>query len=511
MQVKKFEARSMKEALEMVKRQLGPDAIILSARDRRKSFGLVGDGSVEITAAVAEETLHKKRFAESRMKPDVRERFLNSPAKTQRVIMDQFVNRYQEEEKPQRPVTTRRYIDIDPAGHQQVDIETDDSAESRIKDAAMRAWDAMREHAPTIRKSKVQVQDVPQRAAPTAIPHQAAIRQQPASPAKSSPSVASQPPPMTRQEHLVEENQMEMMALKSELEGLKKVLSDFQKVPQNFLGHHPGAQYGLNYDFSASFERLTQGGVHDDYAVEMLEAAAEDLPKPKHKSRGLIDGWAAKYILDTTEVTGEKPKSRIQCFVGARGSGKTSSLIKMASHAVVEGNKKVALLTADTMKVGSIDQMRIYSQILNVPFGIVRKPGDWKTLLAQLGDYEMIFCDFPGLSMKDQDEINMMTSLLQAAEQPEIHMVLSACLKDSETAEICRRYQPTRFNNFIFNHLDEAIVHGTIYNMMKKFGKPLHSFGVGPRVPEDFEFATKERVLDLIFKLSKLRKITETP
>ncbi len=44
----------------MVKTQLGPDAIILSARDNNKSFGLVGEGSVEITAAVSEETLQKR-------------------------------------------------------------------------------------------------------------------------------------------------------------------------------------------------------------------------------------------------------------------------------------------------------------------------------------------------------------------------------------------------------------------------------------------------------------------
>ena len=38
MQVKKFEARSMKEALEMVKTSLGPEAIILNAKDVRTSL-----------------------------------------------------------------------------------------------------------------------------------------------------------------------------------------------------------------------------------------------------------------------------------------------------------------------------------------------------------------------------------------------------------------------------------------------------------------------------------------
>ena len=66
MQVKKFEARTMKEALEMVKTQLGPEAIILSARDNHRSFGLVGEGSVEITAAISEDSLQKRRFTQSK-------------------------------------------------------------------------------------------------------------------------------------------------------------------------------------------------------------------------------------------------------------------------------------------------------------------------------------------------------------------------------------------------------------------------------------------------------------
>ena len=46
MQIKKFEARSMKEALELVKTQLGPDAVILSAKEVTKGFGLGGVKSI---------------------------------------------------------------------------------------------------------------------------------------------------------------------------------------------------------------------------------------------------------------------------------------------------------------------------------------------------------------------------------------------------------------------------------------------------------------------------------
>ncbi|MDY7032369.1 MAG: flagellar biosynthesis protein FlhF [Thermodesulfobacteriota bacterium] len=58
MQVKKFEATDMSEALELVKRQLGSDAVILSTRRIRKAggaFGILGRQVVEVTAATDRE------------------------------------------------------------------------------------------------------------------------------------------------------------------------------------------------------------------------------------------------------------------------------------------------------------------------------------------------------------------------------------------------------------------------------------------------------------------------
>lgn len=84
MRVKKFEAKTMKDALKMVKSELGPDAVILGARENKKSFGLGGETSFEVTAAVSDITLQKKRFVESRMRPDDREKFRSSQARSQK-------------------------------------------------------------------------------------------------------------------------------------------------------------------------------------------------------------------------------------------------------------------------------------------------------------------------------------------------------------------------------------------------------------------------------------------
>ena len=55
MQIKRFEAKNMTSALRLIKKELGPDAVILSARSLKKEnklLGIVRSAGVEVTAAV---------------------------------------------------------------------------------------------------------------------------------------------------------------------------------------------------------------------------------------------------------------------------------------------------------------------------------------------------------------------------------------------------------------------------------------------------------------------------
>lgn len=484
MQVKKFEARTMKEALEMVKTQLGPDAIILSARDNNKSYGLVGEGSVEITAAVSEETLQKKRFAESKLREQDRARFQQSSARQQKELIHKMVEKHVQKTQGPAPITQRRYIDIeDEAEFNRQQTVSDE----RVRNAAQRALHAFQEQEEIFaakgnysKKAVAQPQaQAPVRAVPAAKP--------------AAPVAATESP--------------EILALKNEIASLKQVITQFQQMPQNFVGTHPGADYGINYDLSFVFDKLTSAGMAQEIAAEILTKAQDTLPALKLKNKSLVEAWVARHVLDTTKVVSHPTQGKIHCFVGPAGSGKTSALIKMASQMVVREGKKIALLTTDTFKVGAADQMKIYAQILNVPFSVIRSQNDWTNLMRYLANVDCVLVDYTGLSLKNNDEVNMLKSLLPPqALNPNIHMVLSTNAKDSDATELGRRYAALGYKDVIFTSLDESTQHGTIYNFMKRFDVPLHSFGIGSRVPEDFEFATKERLLDLIFKITKFKQ-----
>ena len=88
MQIKRYEAKNMTMALRMVKEELGPDAVILSARSLRKGAGLFSSGKqqgVEVTAAVDGSHIGPTRQTDSPVAPKVA-RPLNAAQRYQNTI-----------------------------------------------------------------------------------------------------------------------------------------------------------------------------------------------------------------------------------------------------------------------------------------------------------------------------------------------------------------------------------------------------------------------------------------
>lgn len=498
MQVKKFEARTMKEALEMVKSQLGPEAIILNARDVRKGYGLVGQSSVEITAAISEESLRKLKFVESRIADKEREKLSSHSARTQKKTIDRFVSRYQspannssrsivpasrlEADRDVNAMGARKYIEIEdePGELEAGGALRTSSSEERIKGAAQRAWEAMQ-------ASAAQLQISPK---PKAVDSARVLNQE-------------------NEGRALLEKEGELRDLRSELQEVRKMLADFQKVPQSFAQIYPGSKHGLPHEASVCFEKLTRAGIQEELVASILQEALRDLPPAKFRNKNLVDAWVAKKILDTTKVASLQT-SGVHVFVGPAGLGKTSSLVKMAARLVLEHKKRVALVTCDTMKVGAPEQMRIFAQILNVPFAVLRSAVDWNLLKQKLQSVDVVLVDMPAWNLKSIEEIQSSKQLLTAfGFSKQIHLVVSALAKTADLREIIKRFSVMPLNDLIFTNLDQAVEFGNIYEINQISSLPLLAFGTGSQVPEDMEFASSERILDLLFQLSKRKKIEE--
>lgn len=461
MQVKKFEARSMKEALEMIKTQLGPDAIILSAKEITKGFGLGGEKSIEVTAAYSETTLQKKKFVESRLPVNEKEKFQKIAAREQKEVMRKMIenqvnkinNQAAAAAAPARmsasangsaartyKMTEKRYIDIDNEA-EVMSIENSANNSQAVTAVAQKAW-----------------------------------------------------------------NDMEVTSLKKEIESLKQVMSQFKSVPQSFVQAHPGADRGVHYSMSPYFQKLSGSGLLPEVAADLIVQAQEQLSSAQQQNKNQVESWMVQRILETTTVTHEM-EEQFQLFVGPSGTGKTSSLIKLASELILKRKRRVAIISTDTSKVGAAEQMKIFAQILNVPFLSIRSQQDWSHVLPHLDQLDHVLVDYTGLNLRSSDEVEYMRRISPPVYRSiRTHLVLSCRAKDSDLTECARRYDAFGYDDVIFTCLDEASQHGNIYNFVCKTKARLFAFGIGAKVPEDFEMATPERVADLILKITQTKK-----
>jgi flagellar biosynthesis protein FlhF len=451
MQVKKFEARSMKEALVMIKTQLGPDAIILSAKEITKGFGLVGERSIEVTAAYSESSLQKKKFTESKMMTEQKEIFQKISAKDQKEVMRKSIESQLEKMNQNAKaapkiatsaipykMTEKRYADID---NENLENSTTMTANKAATEIAKKAW-----------------------------------------------------------------NDMEVTSLKNEIENLKQVMTQLQAVPQSFVQAHPGSEFGVHYQMSAHFQKLIATGLMPEIAGDIILNCQKQLSTAQRGNPNTVESWIAKKIIDTIPLTIEA-NEQFHLFVGPSGSGKTSSLIKLASKMILNQRKRIAIISTDCTKVGAAEQMKIFAQILNVPFLSIRSQQDWSHVIPHLDQLDHVLVDFSGLNLRNHEEVNYMKRMTPPVfKSMRTHLVLSSSAKDVDLIECAKRYNEFGFNDVIFTGLDEASQHGNIYNFVRKIGAELFAFGIGTKVPEDFEYATAERIVDLLLKITQSKK-----
>ena len=572
MLVKKFEAKNVNEALKMVKQELGPDAIILASKERQKAYGLGGEKSIEVTAAISEQKYQERKLALSRLQDSTKKKIMDSSASVEKKFIERSVARYRNDEeqilqeieaqnqaKQNLRNKARNPQQAANRGRRYIDIESDDVEEQNFSPAAQRRQHPQNRnpnHANTTAMQARQMQ-MTQNSSQQNIQGQNSndylkmgrqsqlqqarnlsnqdnysqsnenIAQQRVQQAamRARQSFPQEQQAVNANNHINQnihnslntalntalssnaQSEAEVAQLREEIAKLNHIIANFKPMPQTFITSHPGASNGISFELSFMYETLMQAGISEEHSVQILKKCAQELELPQQKKRSLVNAWVAKHIMEDCREVGDKNHPHLQVFIGPSASGKTSSLIKYASRLVIEKRKSVAVVSTDIQKVGGIEQMKIFTQILNIPFAVVRKKEDWPEILKILSGIDVILVDMPGLSLKDLSEIQILKdSLPPASENPVIHYVQNITAKDATAMEIARRYKMFHFSDIVFTALDEATQHGLIYNMQKDFAVPMHSFGIGQNIPEDLEMATRERLIDLIFQISKLKR-----
>ena len=189
---------------------------------------------------------------------------------------------------------------------------------------------------------------------------------------------------------------------------------------------------------------------------------------------------------------------RVVAFVGPTGVGKTTTIAKLAAYHHVVARRRVAILTVDTYRIGAVEQLRTYAEILDVPCEVAVTPGDVTMALGRHRDADLIFLDTTGRSPRNEMGIGELRPFLGAAKPTETHLLLAATGRISDLVETADRFRSLGVNRLGFTKLDETGSYGPLFNVSYLADLPLGYLTTGQEVPDDIEEASAERIAALV-------------
>jgi flagellar biosynthesis protein FlhF len=214
--------------------------------------------------------------------------------------------------------------------------------------------------------------------------------------------------------------------------------------------------------------------------------------------RGLLKDSLEAIIKCSRPIRMKKNGTKIVALVGPTGVGKTTTIAKLAALYTIGRKAKIALVTIDTFRVGAVEQLKTYSRIMGVPLEVASTPKELEKALAAHTDKDLVLIDTVGRSPKDKETIEGLRAMLDSSFTIETHLCVAATTRERELRGIVESFGALPLSRLLFTKLDESSSFGSIVNLQIENKLPLSYFTRGQRVPEDIEPASGKKVAELI-------------
>lgn len=218
---------------------------------------------------------------------------------------------------------------------------------------------------------------------------------------------------------------------------------------------------------------------------------------PPRQRRGASLELIRRTLIDqvTPLVAPDDDYAPIEVFVGPPGVGKTTTIAKLAAQARARYGQRLGLMSADGYRVGAVEQLRIYADILGTALTVARTPAELQAALEHIK--RPVLLDTAGRSPSD-DVSREMLRVLAGRRGVRTHLVLAASTSGAGARRVLDRFEDARPSRVVITKLDEAESVGPLVSVLKERQIPVSFLATGQRVPEDLERATAPAIAEWV-------------
>lgn len=255
------------------------------------------------------------------------------------------------------------------------------------------------------------------------------------------------------------------------------------------------------------YDTLIEQNVIDRVAIELLkdvkdlkkgESSLNDIVKLAYNN--IIKIIGEPYSVDGNSLKNLEDKgAKTLLFMGPTGVGKTTTIAKLAALFTLENELKIGFVTSDTYRMGAVDQIKTYADILDIELLVSYNTNDLKDGYEKLSETkDVIFVDTAGRSHKNQENVEELFKLMSEVPNSERFLVVSLTTKSDDIVNIVNTYDKFTDFKIIFSKSDETNALGAIVNISYLTGKQISYITNGQTVPNDIVVAEPESIAKAI-------------
>jgi flagellar biosynthesis protein FlhF len=234
------------------------------------------------------------------------------------------------------------------------------------------------------------------------------------------------------------------------------------------------------------------------FSASLSRQLAEKLPPNLDYTKALT--WLKTVLLKNLNSAEEDNEILNQggvfALIGPTGVGKTTTVAKLAARYVMKhGTQSLGLISTDAYRIGGHEQLRIYGKILGVMVYAVKDAADLQIALNELKHKHTVLIDTVGVSQRDQMVGEQIAMLSNSSTPIKRLLCLNATSTGETLANVVRAYKGKGLEGCIVTKTDEAATIGNALDAIIRERLKLFYVTNGQRVPEDIVIANKEQLI----------------
>jgi len=200
----------------------------------------------------------------------------------------------------------------------------------------------------------------------------------------------------------------------------------------------------------------------------------------------------------------------VAMIVGVNGSGKTTSIGKLAQYYKARG-KKVMIAAADTFRAAAIDQVQIWGERAGVPVIAGQPGGDPGATsydgirAARARGYDLLLIDTAGRLhtkynlMRELEKVYSVCKKSVHQAPHEVLLVLDAPTGQNALVQAQKFKESVNATGVILTKLDSTAKGGMVFAIYRELGLPVRFIGTGEKI-EDLAPFDPDQFVDALFE-----------